>query len=361
MLYLLDVPGTDPNSVDFDGRTPISYAVQASWDNTKWLLSVAGIKPDIPDKKGRTPLSYAVEGLYPNSRIVDMLLDHDDVNPNSYDSRGCPPLTYATRSYMADIVGRFIKLPNIERNHVDSMGMTPLMHCAEQGFEYAVEKFFDRGSVNLDVADKRGRTLLMLCCWGGFGQRVVQRFIEDYHADPNARSKNQRTGLSWAVLCGDKAAVEILLQKYHVDPNVRDRHSYTPLYYALWTCRNLFEPCSPKWSRRCEPGEFHTCEHEEIAKLLCKHKAILDEPNLLEVLGSRECRQIWDTLYGLSDDFELFESLDDQECDEIWAALYGDLGPISAPEKLEPLVKYLIVSCWLFFVRLLRECFYLYY
>ncbi|KAJ7591886.1 ankyrin repeat-containing domain protein, partial [Mycena floridula] len=363
MFYLLDVPGTDPNSVDFDGRTPISYAVQASWDNTKWLLSVAGIKPDIPDKKGRTPLSYAVEGLYPNSRIVDILLDRDDVNPNSYDSRGCPPLTYATRSHMADIVERFIELPNIETNHIDSMGMTPLMHCAEQGFEYVVKKFLDRGSVNLDVADKCGMTLLMFCCWGGCSQEMVQRFIEDYHVDPNVRSKNQCTALSWAVLRGDKLAVEILLQKYHVNPNVRDRHSYTPLYYALWTCRNLFEPCSQNWnwSSWCEPGEIFACEPKEIAKLLRKHKAILDGPDLLEVLGSRECRKIWDTLYGLSDDFELFESLDDQECEEIWATLYGDLGPISAPEKLEPLVEYLIVSCWLFFVRLLRECFYLYY
>ncbi|KAJ7591860.1 ankyrin repeat-containing domain protein [Mycena floridula] len=350
VLNLLDVPGTDPNSVDFDGRTPISYAVQSSWsDITKWLLSVAGIKPDIPDKKGRTPLSYAVEGLYPNGEIVDMLLDRDDVNPNSYDSRGRPPLTYATKSYMANIVSRLISLPNIEMNQVDSMGMTPLMHCAEQGFEYAVEKFLDRGSVNLDVADKRGRTLVMLCCWGGCGQEVVQCFIDDYHADPNAMSKNQRTALSWAVLRGDKAAVEILLQKYHVDPNVRDRHSYTPLYYALSTCRNPFKPCSWKCSR-CKPGEFHTCEYEEIAELLRKHKAILDGPNLLEVLGSRECRKIWDTLYCLSDDFELFESLNDQECDEIWTTLYGDLGPISAPEKLEPLVEYLIVSYWLFFV-----------
>ncbi|KAJ7591875.1 ankyrin repeat-containing domain protein [Mycena floridula] len=295
-----------------------------------------------------------------------MLLDCDDVNPNSYDSQGHPPLTYSTENYM---LNRLIGLPNIEMNHVDSMGMTPLMHCAEQGFGYAVEKFLDRGGINLDVTDKRGRTLLMLCCWGGFGQRVVQHFIEDYNVDPNARSKNQRTALSWAVLRGDKAAVEILLQKYHVDPNVRDRHSYTPLYYALWTCRNLFEPCSPKWSWRCEPGE-NLCEHKEIAKLLCKHKAILDGPDLLEVLGRRECRKIWDTLYGLSDDFELFESLDDQECEDIWAALYGDLGPISAPEKLEvslsevivsllyspqlqPLVEYFIVSCWLFFVRLL--------
>ncbi|KAJ7591950.1 ankyrin repeat-containing domain protein [Mycena floridula] len=368
VLYLLDGPGTDPNSVDFDGRTPISYAVQSSWDITKRLLSVAGIKPDIPDKKGRTPLSYATEGLYPNSDIVDMLLDRDDVNPNSYDSRGRPPLSYATES---DIVDRLIKLPNIEMNYVDSMGMTPLMHCAEQGFKY-VEKFLDRGGVNLDVADKRGRTLLMLCCWGGCGQEVVQHFVEDYHVDLNARSKNQRTALSWAVLRGDKTAVEILLQKYHVDPNVRDRHSCTPLYYALSTCRNPFEPCSPEWSWRCELGA-NACKHKKIAKLLRKHKAILDGPDLLEVLGSRECRQIWDTLYGLSDDFELFEGLDDQECDEIWAALddqeceeiwatlYGDLGPISTPEKLEPLVEYLIVSCWLFFVRLLRECFYLYY
>ncbi|KAJ7591839.1 ankyrin repeat-containing domain protein [Mycena floridula] len=369
IVLLLDVPGTDPNSVDFDGRTPISYAVQSSWLNTKRLLLVAGIKPDIPDKKGRTPLSYAVEGSYPNSDIMDMLLDRDDVNPNSYDSRGCPPLTYARKN---NILNQLIELPNIEMNHVDSMGMTPLMHCAQQGFEYAVEKFLDRGSINLDVADKRGRTLVMLCCWGGCGQEMVQRCIEDYHADPNARSKNQRTALSWAVLHGDKLAVEILLQKYHVDPNVRDRHSCTPLYYALSTCRNPFEPCSPEWSWRCELGA-NACKHKKIAKLLRKHKAILDGPDLLEVLSSRECRQIWDTLYGLSDDFELFESLDDQECDDIWAALddqecediwatlYGDLGPISAPEQLEPLVEYLIVWCWLFFVRLLRECFYLYY
>ncbi|KAJ7591920.1 ankyrin repeat-containing domain protein [Mycena floridula] len=313
--YLLDVPGTDPNSVDFDGRTPISYAVESSWFNTKRLLSVAGIKPDTPDKKGRTPLSYAVDDLFANSYIADMLLDRDDVNPNSYDSQGRPPLTYATENY---ILNRLIELPNIEMSHVDSMGMTPLMHCVEQGFGYVVEKFLDRGGINLDVADKRGRTLLMLCCWGGCGQEVVQCFIDDYHADPNAMSKNQRTALSWAVLRGDKAAVEILLQKYHVDPNVRDRHSYTPLYYALWTCRNPFEPCSPEWSWRCKPAwAIDACEHKEIAKLLRKHKAILDGPDLLEVLGTRECRQIWDTLYGFSDDFELFESLDDQECDEI--------------------------------------------
>ncbi|KAJ7591828.1 ankyrin repeat-containing domain protein [Mycena floridula] len=361
VLYLLDVPGTDPNSVDFDGRTLISYAVQSSWDITNWLLSMAGIKPDFPDKKGRTPLSYAVEGSNANSDIVDMLLDRNDVNPNSYDSRGRPPLTYATENHWSNILNQLIELPNIEMNHVDSMGMTPLMHCAEQGFKYVVEKFLDCGGVNLDVADKRGRTLLMLCCWGGSGQRVVQRFIEDYHIDPNARSKNQRTVLSWAVLRGDILAVEILLQKYHVDPNVRDRHSCTPLYYALWTCRNPFEPCSPNWSLWCNSGAILPCEHKEIAKLLRKHKAILDGPDLLEVLDSRECRQIWDTLYRLSDDFDLFESLDDQECEEIWATLYGDLGPTSAPEQLEPLVEYLIVSCWLFFVRLLRECFYLYY
>jgi ankyrin repeat protein len=62
--------GADPNCIDIDGRTPLTYAVLANAKVVRLLLKY-NAKTNFKDKFGKTPLDYAVENG--NKEIIKLL------------------------------------------------------------------------------------------------------------------------------------------------------------------------------------------------------------------------------------------------------------------------------------------------
>lgn len=63
------------------------------------MLLRQGVNPDYLDNEGRTPLSYAAGGWFPlvigdHERVAGMLLQRADVNPERLDNRSRTPLSY---------------------------------------------------------------------------------------------------------------------------------------------------------------------------------------------------------------------------------------------------------------------------
>jgi hypothetical protein len=84
--------GADVNSMDWNGRTPISHAAEYRQFHISQLLQKSGANVDTRDLAGRTPLSFAAESDSP--AIVQLLLDAG-ADINSECDNGRTPLSYA--------------------------------------------------------------------------------------------------------------------------------------------------------------------------------------------------------------------------------------------------------------------------
>lgn len=122
MKLLLAKDGVKPDSKDKDGRTPLSLAAAAKEERwmaiskhqevVELLLANKSVDVNSKDNIGRTPLSWVADWVYQQpffdgtekkrkeayyrmETVVKLLLAKDGVNPNSKDSHGQTPLSYA--------------------------------------------------------------------------------------------------------------------------------------------------------------------------------------------------------------------------------------------------------------------------
>lgn len=90
--YLLEV-GADPDSVDEEGRSALSWSTQPSQKPILNLLLHAGADPNIADKELKLPIHYAAK-FGKSHEVVAALLERT-TNPNSVDKDGTSALTWA--------------------------------------------------------------------------------------------------------------------------------------------------------------------------------------------------------------------------------------------------------------------------
>ena len=80
------------------GRTPLSYAAaNGSEEKVNLLLQREEVNPESRNNFGRTPLSYAAESR--SEGAVELLLERGEVNPESRDNSGRTPLSHAAGAY----------------------------------------------------------------------------------------------------------------------------------------------------------------------------------------------------------------------------------------------------------------------
>ena len=129
--------------------------------------------------------------------VVRMLLERDDVNPNTADTEH---------------------------------GRTPLSWAAENGHEGVVRILLERNDVNPDTADTEyNRTPLWWAAKNGY-EEVVRMLLERNDVGPNHLSQ---TPLLWAASNGHEGVVRMLLERNDVNPNSADtKHGRTPLSWA---------------------------------------------------------------------------------------------------------------------------------
>lgn len=91
--------GAKPNTMNSNGRTPLSWAAEEGYEEVVKLLLEKGADLDCKDNKGRTPLSWA--GSEGHKTVVQLLLEKGvDPEPKAtdYDINGFTPLFYTARN-----------------------------------------------------------------------------------------------------------------------------------------------------------------------------------------------------------------------------------------------------------------------
>ena len=187
--------GINPNAQNNDGRTVlISAAAHGDLDVVNLLLA-RGVDPNVKDKRGYTALSHALEAMY--EQVVDALLDHPQLDPNSKGLNGRPAL-------MA-----YVWRDNKER----------------------VEKLLARGA-DVTAQDNDGDTALHGAAQTGNVEII--RMLLDKGADPNVKNRVGGTPLMWAAVYGNDEAARLLLSR-GADASLKDVDGVTA---AAWAVRN---------------------------------------------------------------------------------------------------------------------------
>ncbi|RPA92263.1 ankyrin, partial [Choiromyces venosus 120613-1] len=118
------------------------------------LLERKDVNPDTADTKGRTPLSWAADKGYPG--VVKILLERKGVNPDTADSGGWTPLAWAAAKGREDVVKILLERKDVNPDSADTEGRTPLMWAAESGNEQIEEMLSVREDLNPRTTDFNG-------------------------------------------------------------------------------------------------------------------------------------------------------------------------------------------------------------
>ena len=129
---LLEVRKWDLDATDAGGSTAFLWAVKRGHEGmVKMLLEREDVAPNTADKDGRTPLSWAAgEG---HEGVVKMLLKRGDVAPNAPDKSGRTPLARESESRHEDVVKMILEPKEFTPNTRDEGGRTPLSWAAHLG------------------------------------------------------------------------------------------------------------------------------------------------------------------------------------------------------------------------------------
>jgi ankyrin repeat protein len=155
----------DVNSRDYNGYTPLIYAIRTS--NIKvveYLLTLEQIDPDSRDNDGRSPLSWAASNMAMGIRSLQflrLLLQSDRVDPDSRDIQGRSPLSWAAQSgniWFMKILDQTNKTVEIDSR--DNQGRTPLWWAAWSFQKDMTLCLLRTGKANPEFTNNTGTTIL---------------------------------------------------------------------------------------------------------------------------------------------------------------------------------------------------------
>ncbi|KAJ7290078.1 ankyrin repeat-containing domain protein [Mycena rebaudengoi] len=236
---LLECKDVDPNCLDLQGRTALSYAAEnGHLEVVKLLLRIPTIQADCtskdPGSTGRTPLSYAAYRAQVD--IVALLLGRMDVDPNAQDSSLRTPTSYAAdTSRQLILIKLLLSHPDIKPALPDDIARTPLMYFAHyastSSVDSAVEKLLLTHYANdANVSHMYGGGMLILAAKRGYSS-IVQLLLDVQGIAPDPKDGELRTPLSWAAGKGHIDTVNCLILR-DSDPNSTDTNQCTPLCHA---------------------------------------------------------------------------------------------------------------------------------
>ncbi|THZ44093.1 hypothetical protein D6C87_03845 [Aureobasidium pullulans] len=197
------------NTMDSDGRTPLSYAAGLNSLEAVRLLISAGADPNLASEAkgygGFTPLLCAASRGHENT--VSVLIDNG-ANVRSKDREGRNALTHASECG-SRAVTRLLLDRGADPNAKDLSQRTPLFYAAAAGSKSVVTLLLEQG-VQVNLKDRNGETPLLLAAKAG-SDSLISALIAG-GADVNAQVWQGDTPLSRAVGAGLESAVELLLK-----------------------------------------------------------------------------------------------------------------------------------------------------
>jgi len=201
-----------------------------------------GHYPNSRDSNGLTPLSWAAR----NGReaVVKLLLATPGVDINSKSTGkyegGRTALSFAAEKGHEAVVKLLLAAPGVDINSKDSNRRTALSFAAENGHEAVVKLLLAAPSVDTNSKStgwfSSGQTALSFAAEKGH-EAVVKLLLAAPSVDTNSKSTGHdfnsgRTALSFAAEKGHEAVVKLLLAAPGVDINSEDPNGRTALSFA---------------------------------------------------------------------------------------------------------------------------------
>ena len=188
--------GTDANRKDTAGKAALHLAVSSkNRDLVRGLLRASNIDVNLPDKAGKTALHLAVDTNYAPvvtellrnddlrinesvagvlgqsalhlaiwqhvktstsySEVIDLLLAHDNIDPNLKNRHQESPLIVAAKEEDAPLVNKLLAHDDIEVNSTNDRQKTALMFASERGSTAIVRALLAHDDINANLQDDK--------------------------------------------------------------------------------------------------------------------------------------------------------------------------------------------------------------
>ena len=209
-------------------QTPLMIAACLGWEQIAAELIQAGAKLDLVDANGDTALHYSAQFTQP--RVMKLLLDAG-AKTDLQDKWGQTPLIMAASDEYDRADFRMLMEKRADMNLATPHGGTPLHYAAGHGALAMVKALVARGANVNQTIKQSGETPLITACRDWAHSYIVAPLLAA-GADVNARDKNGRTALHFAVdPLLNIPLVELLLEN-GANPALADNNGVTPIAKA---------------------------------------------------------------------------------------------------------------------------------
>jgi ankyrin repeat protein len=210
-LKILDFIMANNEQLDIDhrnksGMTALHMAVKESNTVTASYLLSKGADPNAADQHGYTPLHTAVYHAK-NMEIVELLLNHKDVNVNSLDNCGHGALNYAEKNEhgLGEEIAKLLK----EKGAAKAKGSQHDPKNIAKLVAGGIEEDFDMQTIRFLIENKQDISAMT---WGGNGANAL------HLAASHAKTPD---------------VIDVILATGKFDINGVDNDGWTPLHYAM--------------------------------------------------------------------------------------------------------------------------------
>ena len=222
--------GFEVNALDANHRGPLWWAALQGHDAVVGLLlsqknvnvNSRGLfhnRADGDQRYTETPLGAAA--YMGKTRIVELLIEREDVDVNLPGKRGDSPLISAVRQGHSATVGLLLTREDVDVNSRNLAGETPLWCAADYGQKDTVRQLLNIKNTQVNCVDNLGRSPLSTAASSGH-KAAVKLLL--YHADIDVNAKDYigETALTKAAKQGYVSVVKILSAYPDVDLNPTD-------------------------------------------------------------------------------------------------------------------------------------------
>ena len=262
-------------------KFPFNTAVIHGSENAVRALLMHNVNVNFTYRNGRTPLWEAAS--LEHEGIVRLLIDRDDINPNSKDSRGITPLSIAVKCGHVAVSKLLLEREDVDANSKDYFGETPLFAAATKGLVAIVKLLLTREGVKTDSKDNYNRTPLSAAAAQGHFE-IVKLLVEQNDVENDSKDHSGVTPLYAAAANGHLEVVKLLIKQDDIENDSKDNYNKTPLSAAaaeghleivkLLVEQDDVENDSKDLSGVTPLSAAAVNKHVEVVKLLIKQKDI---------------------------------------------------------------------------------------
>lgn len=189
---------------------------------------------------GRNALILAV--IYADSRVVEVLLQREDLQPNLRTSQIPPLLCLAAFRGDVDIFELLLndeRVKEVSLNAQNDDGDTALMLAASNGSTSVAKALLDAGAdTNISNSYERGEDTAFLCA-ARDGHIPIIRLFLSRNLDYTAKNRYQRTILHNAAWAGRDQVLQMVLEETQaLDINLQDIYGCTALHEWYFSTLN---------------------------------------------------------------------------------------------------------------------------